>query len=80
MEGKCYCCGKPGHKSPQCRFKDKLIEEWAIKKAATFCTISRHRDNYDNNHCIHRAISEYRINTDIKWMGRYSYPIRLCVS
>ena len=18
MEGKCYCCGKPGHKSPQC--------------------------------------------------------------
>ncbi|KAL7564327.1 hypothetical protein ACA910_007179 [Epithemia clementina (nom. ined.)] len=33
MEGKCYCCGKAGHKSPECRFKDKAKEEWAIKKA-----------------------------------------------
>jgi len=34
MEGKCYCCGKPGHKSPDCRFKDKIPkEEWAIRKA-----------------------------------------------
>ena len=32
MEGKCYCCGKPGHKSPQCRFKDKPKHEWAINK------------------------------------------------
>ena len=33
MEGKCYCCGKPGHKSPQCS-KRKTIprEEWAINK------------------------------------------------
>ena len=33
MEGKCYCCGKPGHKSPQCRFKNKPREEWAIHKS-----------------------------------------------
>ena len=33
MEGKCYCCGKPGHKSPQCRQKDKPKEQWAINKA-----------------------------------------------
>ncbi|KAL7564336.1 hypothetical protein ACA910_007188 [Epithemia clementina (nom. ined.)] len=33
MEGKCYCCGKAGHKSPECRFKDKAKEEWAINKA-----------------------------------------------
>ncbi|KAL7562587.1 hypothetical protein ACA910_015458 [Epithemia clementina (nom. ined.)] len=33
MEGKCYCCGKAGHKSPACRFKDKAKEEWAINKA-----------------------------------------------
>jgi hypothetical protein len=24
MEGKCYCCGKAGHKSPDCRNKDKI--------------------------------------------------------
>ncbi len=33
MEGKCYCCGKTGHKSPQCRFKNKPKEEWAINVA-----------------------------------------------
>lgn len=33
MEGKCYCCGKPGHKSPQCRHKDKPKDQWAINKA-----------------------------------------------
>jgi hypothetical protein len=32
MEGKCYCCRKPGHKSLQCRFKDKPKSEWAINK------------------------------------------------
>ena len=33
MEGKCYCCGKTGHKSPQCWMRDKIPkEEWAINK------------------------------------------------
>ena len=35
MEGKCYCCGKPGHKSPNCHKKDKIPkDEWAINKSA----------------------------------------------
>jgi hypothetical protein len=33
MEGMCYCCGKKGHKSPDCRHKDKPKSEWAIHKA-----------------------------------------------
>jgi hypothetical protein len=33
MEGKCYCCGKPGHKSPSCCHKSKPRDEWAINKA-----------------------------------------------
>jgi hypothetical protein len=33
MEGKCYCCSKPGHKSPACRHKSKPKDEWAINKA-----------------------------------------------
>ena len=33
LEGKCYCCGKPGHKSPQCRLKEKIArEKWAINQ------------------------------------------------
>jgi len=33
MEGKCYCCRKGGHKSPQCHHKIRPKEEWAINKA-----------------------------------------------
>jgi hypothetical protein len=33
LEGKCYCCGKAGHKLPSCRDKNKPKEEWAINKA-----------------------------------------------
>jgi hypothetical protein len=33
LEGRCYCCGKPGHRSPDCQKKDKISqEEWAINK------------------------------------------------
>lgn len=34
MEGKCYTCGKSGHRSPKCPMKGKIPrEEWAINKA-----------------------------------------------
>ena len=34
MEGKCYCCVKPGHKSPDFITKDKITKyEWAINKS-----------------------------------------------
>jgi hypothetical protein len=34
MEGKCYYCGKPGHKSLEYRSKEKIPrEEWAINKS-----------------------------------------------
>jgi len=33
MEGKCFCCGKGGHKAPQCHHNNRPNEEWAISKA-----------------------------------------------
>ena len=34
MEGRCYCCGKAGHKSPKCRLKDSTPKDkWAINMA-----------------------------------------------
>jgi hypothetical protein len=32
MEGRCYCCGKTGHKYPKCNDKNKTREEWYINK------------------------------------------------
>jgi hypothetical protein len=32
LEGVCYCCSKKGHKSPQCKDKDKPKSEWLINK------------------------------------------------
>ena len=32
MEGRCYCCGKPNHKSLNCHYKNKPKSKWAIKK------------------------------------------------
>ena len=35
LEERCFCCGKKGHKSPQCQLKDVIPKEkWAIRKAA----------------------------------------------
>ena len=34
LEGKCYCCGKAGHRSSQCYKKDQIPQDqWAINKA-----------------------------------------------
>jgi hypothetical protein len=39
MEGKCYCCGKPGHRSPDCRQKDNFPkDEWVINKSQSHAT------------------------------------------
>ena len=32
MGVRCYCCGKVGHKSPQCWYKDRPKSEWVINK------------------------------------------------
>jgi hypothetical protein len=34
LEGKCHCCGKPGHNSPKYHLKDKVLKgNWGINKA-----------------------------------------------
>lgn len=49
LEGKCYCCGKPGHKSPQCYMKNKIPrEEWAINKTQ-MAHVRNYLDNKDKD-------------------------------
>ena len=48
MKGRCFCCGKPGHKSPQCRQKHKIPrEEWACNK--TQFTQAKDNESINNN-------------------------------
>ena len=37
IEGKCYVCGKGGHKSPQCYLRNVTPRnEWAVSKLESF--------------------------------------------
>jgi hypothetical protein len=49
MEGRCYCCGKEGHKSPSCRDKDKPKDEWAIHKLNNKDTSFLNSEESDGN-------------------------------
>jgi hypothetical protein len=50
LEGRCYCCGKPGHRSPDCREKDKIPrEEWAINKVEASHVQASENANMNNN-------------------------------
>ena len=43
----CYCCGKSGHKSPECPEKDtRAKSDWAIKKAELF--MQQRNENNDD--------------------------------
>ena len=45
MEGKCYCYGKAGHKSPSCPKKNKPKAEWAINKLQQSHTQAQYASN-----------------------------------
>ena len=68
IEGKCYCCGKPGHKSPECRQRNKIPRnEWAINKVAKNENIHVHsKGSSDDDNTSSTQISnvqETKINT-----------------
>ena len=33
MDGRCFCCGREGHKADTCKHKSKPKSEWAMNKA-----------------------------------------------
>jgi hypothetical protein len=50
LQGRCYCCGKPGHRSPDCQDKDKIPrEEWAINKVEASHVQASENANTNNN-------------------------------
>ena len=56
-EGKCFCCGKKGHYSNQCRYKDKPKSEWAFAKAAQNFAASNDEQSTNTNNTDDRSVS-----------------------
>jgi hypothetical protein len=71
IEGKCYCCGKPGHRSPDCHKKDKIPkEEWVINKAQSHMTVSDDRSSSGSTLTSSVAASaERKPEVQVGWAG-----------
>ncbi len=70
MEGKCYCCGKAGHKSPNCRYKDKPKSEWAINNAKA-------NEEQSNANVAGNNAEEQKAPSSTAWSGAQIEAIQL---
>jgi hypothetical protein len=76
LEGKCYCCGKGGHKSPTCRFKSRPKNEWAVNKAQNSfaqATIGNDQPNMMNNPVQEQTKQTPEMSTKMQgtWAGTH---------
>jgi hypothetical protein len=80
MEGKCYCCGKQGHKSPQCSQNNKPKSEWAINKSTTKAVLAQQQvstpatsttglSSQDDLASQAPSVSDLTTSSGINWMG-----------
>ena len=51
MEGVCYCCGKAGHRSNKCQYRDKPKEEWHINKVKGIQNLMKSEKKEDASWC-----------------------------
>ena len=72
MEGRCYCCGKPGHRSPDCRSKDKTPrDEWAINKSQSHAGAAKPEEtnSLDGDKSTVSAITDKSGEAHVGWAG-----------
>ena len=78
LEGKCYCCGKPGHKSPQCAHKDKPKPEWWINKAQQHLqkqAPSENEESSNNNSNTEQSSDDTK--AQVAWMNMHVAHVQL---
>jgi hypothetical protein len=72
LEGKCYCCGNPGHKLSQCCEKDsKPHEEWFIHKARSHMQPSGNADaaSEGSNKSNDTKSNQGTSTRNVRWAG-----------
>jgi hypothetical protein len=73
LEGHCYCCGKKGHRSPDCFHKAKIPkEEWAFNKAQLHAQVSTEENMSDGSASVTSnttTASEKKPEPRIGWAG-----------
>jgi hypothetical protein len=70
-EGKCFCCAREGHKSPQCRLNDHPRNEWTVIKAQkSFAQLQNQNTISTNNNPTNESqASRNQITTG--WAGTH---------
>ena len=77
MEGRCYCCGKVGHKSPDCRnAKDIKREDWAINKSQSHAHANANSESSSGGSSVigqlltpSSVTAEAKLEPQIGWAG-----------
>ena len=70
LEGKCYCCGKTGHKSPQCHHKSNTKREDLAINKIQMAHVKKSADNSESS--VNERASEENNTTQeqhIGWAG-----------
>jgi hypothetical protein len=67
IDGKCYCCGKSGHKSPNCQWKSEPKQGWAINKLRNQqhqqSNINNSRSNGQQSYLSTNGTNQNQLNT-----------------
>jgi hypothetical protein len=69
LEGKCYCCGKPGHNSPKCHLKDEILKgDLAINKAKANTKHTK-QSHLNNNKSMEKKTSSSHNDSSSSYKG-----------
>ena len=68
IEGKCFCCGKAGHKSPDCRLKTTIPrEKWYVHRAKELKKVNEEQHQlaqYKANEAARSAASQQNVQNE----------------